>query len=122
MRVFSALNFSEPIGPEIGLAWCAPVEALALFPVRDQILPELAQAFLTVLLMQFQKVGPVGLCQGGTFGAVPEIPELSFFQPDLFAQEFSGIGGLLLQLPPGVPLSTAHCSASQAWGTSKPPE
>jgi hypothetical protein len=56
---------------------------LALVPVGHKILPELADPFFAVLLMECQKILPLCFGQGGTFNAVAEIPELALFESNL---------------------------------------
>jgi hypothetical protein len=78
MRVYFALNFRKSGRSEGTGTVSPPVHTLAGIPVGHQI-PELAQTFLSVLLVQFHKITPVRRGERGAFGTVAEIPKLSFF-------------------------------------------
>jgi hypothetical protein len=41
--------------------------------------------------LQGQQIGPIRSGQAGAFNRPPQIPELAFLQPQLFALQLSGI-------------------------------
>ena len=77
MRVYFALNFRKSGRSESTGAVGPPVHTLAGIPVGHQI-PELAQTFFAVLLMQFHKITPIRRGKRGTFCTVAQVSKLSF--------------------------------------------